>query len=62
MLLGSRNTLYGLRLAGLLQARGPRRLLAAHGVIDETTAITLAQPDPGSGPGRIPRHVRHACT
>jgi predicted branched-subunit amino acid permease len=45
LLLGGRNTLYGLRLADLLRVRGPRRLLAAHGVIDETTAVTLAQPD-----------------
>ncbi|MEV1175690.1 AzlC family ABC transporter permease [Nonomuraea sp. NPDC049784] len=44
LLLGGRNTLYGLRLADLLRVRGPRRLLAAHGVIDETTAVTLAQP------------------
>jgi predicted branched-subunit amino acid permease len=48
ILLGSRNTLYGLRLADLLRARGPLRLLAALGVIDETTAITLAQPDPAA--------------
>jgi predicted branched-subunit amino acid permease len=48
VLLGSRNTLYGLRLADLLQARGPRRLVAAHGVIDETTAIALAQPTPAA--------------
>src|SRR6266581_819125 len=45
ILLGSRNALYGLRLAGLLEARGAGRLLAAHGVLDETTAVTLAQPD-----------------
>ena len=45
ILLGSRNALYGLRLAGLLEARGAGRLLAALGVIDETTAVTLAQPD-----------------
>jgi predicted branched-subunit amino acid permease len=45
ILLGSRNTLYGLRLAGLLRLRGARRLLGAVGVIDETTAVTLAQPD-----------------
>src|SRR5499427_6962799 len=44
ILLGSRNALYGLRLADLLPRRGARRLLAAHGVIDETTAVTLAQP------------------
>ncbi|MFI6731859.1 AzlC family ABC transporter permease [Nonomuraea sp. NPDC050451] len=44
LLLGGRNTFYGLRLADLLRVRGPRRLLAAQGVIDETTAVTLAQP------------------
>ena len=48
ILLGSRNTLYGLRLADVLRPRGPLRLLAALGVIDETTAVALAQPDPGS--------------
>src|SRR5450755_1334790 len=42
ILLGSRNTLAGLRLAGLLRARGAGRLVAALGVIDETTAVTLA--------------------
>lgn len=49
ILLGSRNTLYGLRLAGLLRLRGARRLIGALGVIDETTAVTLAQPDARSG-------------
>jgi predicted branched-subunit amino acid permease len=49
ILLGSRNTLYGLRLADVLQPRGPGRLLAALGVIDETTAITLAQPSQAAG-------------
>lgn len=48
ILLGSRNTLYGLRLAGTLQPRGWRKPVAALGVIDETTAISLAQPDPAS--------------
>ncbi len=46
ILLGSRNALYGLRLADMLRPRGPARLLAALGVIDETTAVALAQPDP----------------
>ncbi|MFF4614585.1 AzlC family ABC transporter permease [Nonomuraea jabiensis] len=54
LLLGGRNTLYGLRLADLLRVRGQHRLLgrplgrllAAQGVIDETTAVTLAQPTP----------------
>lgn len=45
LLLGARNTLYGLRLADVLGYRGVRRALAAHGVIDETTAVTLVQPD-----------------
>ncbi|WP_433702113.1 AzlC family ABC transporter permease [Nocardiopsis sp. CA-288880] len=45
LLLGARNTLYGLRLADVLGWRGARRALAAHGVIDETTAVTLVQPD-----------------
>jgi predicted branched-subunit amino acid permease len=46
LLLGARNTLYGLRLAPLLRVRGPRRLLAAHAVIDETTAMALGRPQP----------------
>jgi predicted branched-subunit amino acid permease len=48
ILLGSRNALYGLRMTGVLQARGARKLLTAHGVIDETTAVSLAQPDAAS--------------
>jgi len=42
-LLGSRNALYGLRLSSLLDARGWRRALAAHVVIDETTAMAIAR-------------------
>jgi predicted branched-subunit amino acid permease len=48
ILLGSRNTLYGLRMTGLLEPRGARKLLTAQGVIDETTAVSLAQPDAAS--------------
>jgi predicted branched-subunit amino acid permease len=48
VLLGGRNALYGLRLAELLQVHGWRRLLIAHVVIDETTAVATAQPDPAS--------------
>lgn len=40
LLLGARNTLYGLRLSALLPS-WPRRALAAHLVIDETTAMAL---------------------
>jgi predicted branched-subunit amino acid permease len=46
VLLGGRNTLYGLRLAETLQVRGWRRLLTAHVVIDETTAVATAQAGP----------------
>lgn len=46
VLLGGRNGLYGLRLAETLRVRGWRRLLTAHLVIDETTAVATAQPGP----------------
>lgn len=46
LLLGSRNTLYAMRLSPLLQVRGARRLLAALGTIDESTAMAVAQPRP----------------
>ena len=49
ILLGSRNGLYSLRLAGLLGWRGPVRLLAAHGVTDESTAMALGQDGPAAG-------------
>lgn len=45
LLLGARNTLYGLRLAHVLGWHGARRALASHGVIDETAAVALAQAD-----------------
>ncbi|MEU4832786.1 AzlC family ABC transporter permease [Streptosporangium sp. NPDC023615] len=45
VLLGARNGLYGLRMAGTLDLRGWRRPATAHGVIDETTAVAMAQPD-----------------
>lgn len=41
LLLGSRNTLYGLRLAPLLALRGRRRAAAAHLLIDESTAMAV---------------------
>ncbi|MGH7722689.1 MAG: AzlC family ABC transporter permease [Candidatus Dormibacteria bacterium] len=43
VLLGLRNTLYGLRLASLLGVHGPRKLVAAQLVIDETTAMSLGR-------------------
>ncbi|MCK7626115.1 AzlC family ABC transporter permease [Streptomyces sp. RS10V-4] len=41
--LGVRNAFYGLRLSAVLGYRGAVRPLAAHWVIDETAAVTLAQ-------------------
>src|ERR1700716_4252258 len=45
-LLGSRNALYGLRLSSVLDLGGWRRPAAAHFVIDETTAMAIAQDEP----------------
>ncbi len=49
LLLGSRNALYGLRLAPLLSLRGRQRALAAHLVIDESTAMAVAQSEDAAG-------------
>ncbi|MGO4461917.1 AzlC family ABC transporter permease [Streptomyces sp. M-16] len=43
--LGTRNAFYGLRLSQLLALPRAVRPFAAHWVIDETTAVALAQPD-----------------
>ncbi|MER7947817.1 AzlC family ABC transporter permease [Streptomyces sp. NPDC096079] len=43
--LGTRNAFYGLRLSQLLALPKAVRPLAAHWVIDETAAVSLAQPD-----------------
>ncbi|MGW5122410.1 AzlC family ABC transporter permease [Streptomyces noursei] len=43
--LGVRNAFYGLRLSAVLGYRGTVRPLAAHWIIDETSAVALAQPD-----------------
>ena len=46
LLLGTRNTVYGVRLLPLLRPRGAlARLTTAHWVIDETTALSIAAPD-----------------
>ena len=46
LLLGTRNTVYGVRLVPLLQPRGLLpRLATAHWVIDETSALSIAAPD-----------------
>lgn len=44
-LLGARNAFYGLRLATVLDVRGPRRWLAAHLVIDESSAMATLRDD-----------------
>ena len=44
-LLGSRNALYGLRMAPILRVRGLKRIVAAQATIDESTAIATAQKD-----------------
>ena len=46
LLLGVRNAFYGLTLSELFDLRGWRRPLTAHFVIDETTAMAVAQPAP----------------
>ncbi|MGA4952943.1 AzlC family ABC transporter permease [Streptomyces lydicamycinicus] len=43
--LGARNAFYGLRLSAVLGYRATVKPFAAHWVIDETSAVTLAQPD-----------------
>ncbi len=46
LMLGSRNTLYGLKLASLLGLRGVRRVVGAQLVIDESTAMALKPKQP----------------
>jgi predicted branched-subunit amino acid permease len=48
LLLGTRNTLYGLRLAPLLDWHGRRRAGAAQLVIDESTAMSVNRRDTAS--------------
>ena len=43
LLLGTRNTLYGLKVAPLVGWRGSRRVAAAHLVIDESSAMTITR-------------------
>lgn len=46
VLLGARNTFYGITLAPLLQVKGWRRWPTAHLVIDESTAMAVTRPTP----------------
>ena len=49
LLLGVRNAFYGVPVAGIVRPRGLGRLLTAHFVIDETTAMAVAQPERRAG-------------
>ena len=49
LLLGVRNAFYGIPMSRLLRPRGVRRPLTAHLVIDETTAMAVAERDPAAG-------------
>ncbi|MDT5036426.1 MAG: hypothetical protein QOE03_1611 [Micromonosporaceae bacterium] len=49
VLLGTRNALYGIRLAPILRVHGPRRAVAAQLVIDETTAMAVGRDDGPAG-------------
>jgi predicted branched-subunit amino acid permease len=42
-LLGTRNGLYALRIAPIIRGPWPRKVLAAHWTIDESTAVSTAQ-------------------
>ncbi|MDE3008778.1 MAG: AzlC family ABC transporter permease [Acidobacteriota bacterium] len=46
-LLGTRNALYGVQMAPLLEQRSWRKVLAAHVTIDESTGVALAQESRG---------------
>jgi 4-azaleucine resistance transporter AzlC len=48
LMLGSRNALYGLKLASMLRLRGVRRIVGAQLVIDESTAMALKPKDPAN--------------
>jgi predicted branched-subunit amino acid permease len=52
-LLGARNALYGLRLSGMLGVHGPRRIVAAQLVIDESTAMALGREPEGEPISRL---------
>ena len=51
LLIAARNALYGPVVAGFLPRRGPSRILAAHLVIDETTAMASMQSSPRDAAG-----------
>ena len=46
-LLGTRNALYGMRMAPIMQLKGLRRIVGAQVTIDESTGVALGQSDLG---------------
>jgi predicted branched-subunit amino acid permease len=52
-MLGSRNALYGIQMAPILEVRGLRRLLSAHITIDESTGVALSQKPRGIAAMRV---------
>ena len=53
IMLGSRNALYGLRLAPLLELKGVRKAAGAQLVIDESTAMAVAHEPTSKEHGRL---------
>jgi predicted branched-subunit amino acid permease len=53
ILLGARNGVYSARLAPLLRLRGLHRIVGAHLVIDESTAVALGAEVQGERSGRL---------
>jgi predicted branched-subunit amino acid permease len=51
LLLAARNGVYGMALAPKLSVRGAKRIVGAQLVIDESTAMAVAQPDDASARG-----------
>lgn len=49
LLLGVRNAFYGVAIAGIVRPRGLGRIFTAQFVIDETTAMAVAQPQRRAG-------------
>ena len=61
-LLGVRNSLYGLQVSRMLAVRAPRRLLAAHLTIDESTAVGVGQPETAAQGGSASGPPVSACS
>jgi len=52
-MLGTRNALYGIQMAPILEVRGVRRFLSAHITIDESTGVALSQKPRGIAAMRV---------